>query len=165
MQIDSLILKLIGGIRMARTVDIHDMLEKLVAFNQQFSKVKKEILAKQNVNASTINLISIIGDETMTLKEITQISELDKSTISRQINALVKNGLVTRKTGEDKRFSFFELSEEAKSIYHQFTEDFVDYINHALIGWSEEEKQMFSVLIGRANYSLSSASTTVDQLI
>lgn len=150
---------------MARTVDIGEMLEKIVEFNQQFSKVKKEILAKQNVNASTINLISIIGDEVMTLKEITEISELDKSTISRQINVLVTNGLVTRGSGEDKRFSFFQLSDEAKTIYQQFSKDFVDYVDYALQGWSEEEKQMFSVLVGRANYSLSSAVSTSDSLL
>lgn len=140
---------------MARSVDIQDMLEKIVAFNHQFSKVKKKILDMQKINASAINLISIIGDEKMTLKEITEISELDKSTVSRQMNVLVNEGLVTRETGEDKRYSFFELSDNAKNIYQQYTQDFVNYVEDALIGWSEEEKQMFSVLIGRANYSLS----------
>lgn len=140
---------------MARLVDIQEMLEKIAAFNHEFSKVKKKILDMQNINASAINIISIIGDETMTLKEITEISELDKSTISRQMNLLVKEGLVTRETGQDKRYSFFELSEKAKDIYKNYTHDFVKYVEDALIGWSEEEKQMFSVLIGRANYSLS----------
>lgn len=140
---------------MARSVNIQDMLEKIVAFNHEFSKVKKKILGMQQINASAINLISIIGDETMTLKEITEISELDKSTVSRQMNLLVKQKLVTRETGQDKRYSFFELSDEAKEIYQNYTDDFVKYVEDALMGWSEEEKQMFSVLIGRANYSLS----------
>lgn len=140
---------------MARSVNIQDMLEKIVAFNHEFSKVKKKILGLQQINASAINLISIIGDETMTLKEITEISELDKSTVSRQMNLLVKQKLVTRETGQDKRYSFFELSDEAKEIYQNYTDDFVKYVEDALMGWSEEEKQMFSVLIGRANYSLS----------
>ncbi len=140
---------------MARSVNIQDMLEKIVAFNHEFSKVKKKILSMQQINASAINLISIIGDETMTLKEITEISELDKSTVSRQMNLLVKQKLVTRETGQDKRYSFFELSDEAKEIYQNYTDDFVKYVEDALMGWSEEEKQMFSVLIGRANYSLS----------
>lgn len=140
---------------MARSVNIQDMLEKIVVFNHEFSKVKKKILGMQQINASAINLISIIGDETMTLKEITEISELDKSTVSRQMNLLVKQKLVTRETGQDKRYSFFELSDEAKEIYQNYTDDFVKYVEDALMGWSEEEKQMFSVLIGRANYSLS----------
>lgn len=144
---------------MSRRVDINDMLEKIDDFHQQFSNVKKEILNKQNLNASTVNLISIIGDETLTLTEITKISELDKSTISRQINILVDKELVKRGSGDDKRFSFFELTEEAKAIYRQYNNDFVEYMNEALSGWSEEEKQMFSVLIGRANYSLMTAMT------
>lgn len=142
---------------MARSVDIQELLDKLNTFDNQFSRVKKLILDKQNLNSSTVNLISIIGNETMTLKQITEISELDKSTISRQINVLVKNGLVLRETGEDKRYSFFELSEEAKEMYKQYISDFVEYFDHTLMGWSEEEKQMLSVLVGRANYSMSSA--------
>ena len=93
----------------------------------------------------------------MTLKEITAISELDKSTVSRQINLLVKDGLVHREIGEDKRFSFFELTEQAKAIYRQYENDFVQFIESTLQGWSEEEKQMFTVLIGRANYSFSNS--------
>ena len=116
---------------MARSVNIQDMLEKIVAFNHEFSKVKKKILGMQQINASAINLISIIGDETMTLKEITEISELDKSTVSRQMNLLVKQKLVTRETGQDKRYSFFELSDEAKEIYQNYTDDFVKYVAFA----------------------------------
>lgn len=140
---------------MTRKVDIKDMLKNISQFNAQYTQIKKEILSKQNLNASTVNLISIIGDETMTLKEITEISELDKSTISRQINVLVKDELVYRNVGEDKRFSYFELTDEAKIIYKQYMEDFIFYVDNALKGWSEEEKQMFLVLIGRANYSFS----------
>lgn len=153
----SFISKLIGGNGMAQMVDISELLDKLNAFDNQFSRIKKQILDKQNLNSSTVNLISIIGNETMTLKQITEISELDKSTISRQINVLVKNGLVIREVGEDKRFSFFELSEEAKDMYQQYIKDFVDYFDDTLRGWTEEEKHMFSVLVGRANYSMSNA--------
>lgn len=148
---------------MAHTVDMKELLEKIYTFDNQFSRVKKDILAKQNLNFSTVNLISIIGDEVLTLKEITEISELDKSTISRQINVLVKNGLVKRETGEDKRYSFFELSDQAKEVFHQYQNDFVQYFEDALRGWSEEEKQMFSVLIGRANHSMANALSKDDQ--
>lgn len=147
---------------MARTVDIKEMLEKITAFNSQFHQVQKEILSIHQLNASAINLISIIGDETMTLKEITSISELDKSTISRQINVLVKDELVVRKVGVDKRFSYFELTEEAKGIYRQYMDDYVRFVESALMGWSEEEKQMFTVLVGRANYSFSNALTKIN---
>lgn len=142
---------------MTKRVDINELLDKLNAFDNQFSRIKKQILDKQNLNSSTVNLISIIGNETMTLKQITEISELDKSTISRQINVLVKNGLVIREVGEDKRFSFFELSKEAKDMYKQYIDDFVDYFDETLRGWTEEEKHMFSLLIGRANYSMSNS--------
>lgn len=142
---------------MTQTADMNDLLDKISIFNNQFSHIKRVILDKQKLNSSTVNLISIIGNEKMTLKQITEISERDKSTISRQINGLVKEGLVIRETGEDKRFSFFELSEDAKIMYQKYQEDFEQYFNYTLKGWTEEEKHMFSVLIGRANYSMSNS--------
>lgn len=141
-------------------VDLQDMLEKIDVFKNQVSRIEQVLLANHKINRSAINLIAIIGDERMTLKEITEASELDKSTISRQMNVLVKDELVLRETGEDKRYSFFELSEHAKMIYKNYITSFTQYIDEALLAWSEEEKHMFSVLIGRANYSLSTAIKT-----
>ncbi|MDN6162186.1 MAG: MarR family transcriptional regulator, partial [Atopostipes sp.] len=99
---------------MAQEVDLMDMLEKTIAFNKTFLQIEQEILQNHEMNASAINLISIIGDNRMTLTEITNASGLDKSTVSRQINRLVKEELVLKESGEDKRYSFFELSESAK---------------------------------------------------
>lgn len=149
---------------MSQKVNLKEMLEKISLFNKQFIRIEQEILAIHSINSSAINLISIIGDERMTLKEITEVSELDKSTISRQINGLVKNELVLRETGEDKRYSFFELSESAKMIYNDYISSFVKYLDEALKAWSEEEKHMFSVMIGRANYSLATALIKENEL-
>ncbi len=147
---------------MAQKVDLEDMLEKIVLFNKQFVRIEQEMLTTHKLNSSAVNLLSIIGDERMTLKEITEVSELDKSTISRQINVLVRDELVLREIGEDKRYSFFELSENAKMIYNDYMSSFIDYLEEALQAWSEEEKHMFSVMIGRANYSLTAALTKTD---
>src|SRR5699024_12757019 len=102
---------------MTQTADMNDLLDKISIFNNQFSHIKRVILDKQKLKSSTVNLISIIGNEKMTLRQINEISERDKSTISRQINGLIKKGIVNRKTGEDKRFSFIQLLEDAKIMY------------------------------------------------
>ena len=117
--------------------------------------INKNYFQTRNKAQQAIKTNRIKVNDKVITKNGYEISELDKSTISRQMNLLVKEGLVTRETGQDKRYSFFELSEKAKDIYKNYTHDFVKYVEDALIGWSEEEKQMFSVLIGRANYSLS----------
>lgn len=142
---------------MAQEVDLEDMLKKIITFNKIFLQIEEEILKAHQVKASAVNLISIIGDDRMTLTEITKISGLDKSTVSRQINGLVKKEYVLRESGKDKRYSFFELSKSAKIIYNNYNENFTNYIADALNAWSEEEKHMFSVMLGRANYSLSTA--------
>lgn len=90
----------------------------------------------------------------LTLKEITERAQLDKSTVSRQMNTLEKLELVERKAGEDKRFSFFKLTEEADVLYNSYLKEFTDYMEKTLLAWSEEEKQILMVLLGRLEHSL-----------
>ncbi|WP_018658754.1 MarR family winged helix-turn-helix transcriptional regulator [Allofustis seminis] len=139
---------------MSKTVDIKALLKQMEEVAISFDAAKKRMLAKEKLNASTIYLISIIGEDTLTLKQITERAQLDKSTVSRQMNTLEKLQLVERKAGEDKRFAFFNLTSDAKMHYNNYIRSFTAYLNQTLIAWSEEEKQMLLVLLGRLDYSL-----------
>lgn len=142
---------------MHQTVDLMQLIKQMESTISEFEAVKQKMLSQENLNASTIYLISIIGDDVLTLKEVTERAQLDKSTVSRQINTLEKLQLVERKTGEDKRFSFFKLTEDAYIHYNSFLNKFTNYIENALMAWSEEEKQMLLVLLGRMEHSLRQA--------
>lgn len=145
--------KIEEDVLVSQVADIKVLFERLNLLNNRYSQITQKILDEQKIKLSAINLISIIGEEKLSLKEITEASELDKSTISRQINTLVKEELVLKTTGKDRRFSFFELSKNAKIIYNKYKQDFIACLEDSLKGWLEEEKQMFSVLIHRANFS------------
>lgn len=139
---------------MPKQVKIEDLLRKVSDLQGIYKRMNQELLSSQKLNSSAANLINIIGKEEKTLKEITEASGLDKSTVSRQVNALVKKGYVTKTTGADKRYAYFTLSNEAETAYEEYLQAFQKLFHSSLTGWTEEEKQMLSVLLGRLNRSL-----------
>lgn len=140
---------------MPKQVKVEDVLDKLTELQALYKQINQQMLNTRSLNESAVNVISIIGEEQKTLKEITEACGLDKSTVSRQVNALVKKEWVQKTSGEDKRYAYFTLSEDAMTMHTEYKQVFNDYLEGTLSGWTEEEKQMLIVLLGRLNRSLS----------
>lgn len=130
------------------------LLEKVSEFNHLYKYLTDHLLHELGLSHSTINLIELIGEDELTLKEITAKSRLDKSTVSRQMNALVKKELVTKTAGEDKRYVYFKLNEKAGEVFKDYHVKLEEKIQKVLSGWTEEEAHMLTVLLGRFNRSM-----------
>lgn len=135
------------------------LLYKITELNQYYKYVTDHLLYDLDLSHSTINLIEIIGEDEMTLKQITKESRLDKSTVSRQMNALVRKSLVTKTTGSDKRFVYFKLNEQANETYKDYQTKLEDKFKNIVSGWTEEEAHMLTVLLGRLNRSMNNRMT------
>lgn len=130
------------------------LLEKVTEMNQLYKQVAELMLHEHGLSSSAINLIKLIGADEYTLKDITQKSRLDKSTVSRQMNALVKKEFVTKTTGEDKRYAYFTLTDKALDVFANYHKHLEEKFESILSGWTEEEVHMLTVLIGRLNRSM-----------
>lgn len=130
------------------------LLEKVSEFNQLYKYLTDHLLQELGLSHSTINLIELIGDEELTLKDITARSRLDKSTVSRQMNALVRKDLVTKTIGTDKRYVHFKLNEQAGVVAKNYRAKLEEKVQKILSGWTEEEAHMLTVLLGRLNRSM-----------
>lgn len=143
---------------MPKEVPIHTIIDKLEEVQSTYSIMVKKMQKEMNLSASFIPIMEIIQDEKMTLKEITEQSALDKSTVSRQINQMVKKEMVKRESGKDRRYAYFSLSDKAKKAYQSYLFELNKNMTAALYSWPEEEKQILFVLLGRLNRSLASIS-------
>ena len=135
------------------------LLDKVTEFNLLYKHLTDHLLHEMGLSHSTINLIELIGDDELTLKEITKKSHLDKSTVSRQMNALAKKDLVTKTAGDDKRYVYFKLNEQATEVFSTYHTQLEDKIQKILSGWTEEEAHMLTVLLGRFNRSMTNRLT------
>lgn len=140
---------------MVRAVDMAELSKALNDIIRLYDHYYRQLLNEYQINASTINLINAIQGEVMTLTDITEATGLDKSTVSRQMNILVKKEFAVKTNGEDKRYTLFRLTEKAEKAYWTINQAMNDYFSESLDNWSEEEKQMLLVLLRRLNHSLS----------
>lgn len=95
-----------GGTIMGNKVELGTLLSRMNDFTRMHRKLNGMLLDYYKLTESSLVLFDIIEDEEMTLKAITDASYLDKSTISRQVNSLVKKGYIDKKTGNDKTRAF-----------------------------------------------------------
>lgn len=144
-------------------VSSHDLLVKMEVFHNHYRKLMHTVLTKHSVNQSAFLIMKTIKDEKKTLKELTAITSLDKSTLSRQVNALGKKGWLLKETGNDKRFSYLSLTEEALTLTNTLLFEIEQQLGYILRGWPTDEKQLFLVLLGRANRSMNQYETQLKE--
>ena len=144
-------------------VSSHDLLVKMEEFHGHYRKLMHTVLSKHSVNQSAFLIMKTIKDEKKTLKELTAITSLDKSTLSRQVNALGKKGWLLKEVGSDKRFSYLSLTEEALTLTNTLLFEIEQQLGYILRGWPTDEKQLFLVLLGRANRSMSQFETQLKE--
>ncbi|EKU94008.1 Predicted transcriptional regulator [Alloiococcus otitis] len=142
---------------MSGGVDIRTLLDRMDEFTRLHRKLNQMILDYYHLTESSVFLFDIIQDDQMTLKDITQASKLDKSTISRQVNNLVKKDLLKKLPGQDKRYAYFEMTKFAKDRYQSYQEEADRAFADLLSSWTEDEKQKLSILLMRLNRVYQSA--------
>jgi len=77
---------------------------------------------------------------------------LDKSTVSRQVAALERSGLIERRLDpEDHRVQVLHLTEAGRRILAQVTESRRVAFRERLAGWSEEDLARFAAYLRRYN--------------
>ena len=77
---------------------------------------------------------------------------LDKSTVSRQVTALERAGLVERRLDpEDHRVQVLHLTEAGRRILAQVTESRRQAFRERLAGWPEEDLERFATYLLRYN--------------
>jgi len=128
------------------------MNENIVAqFRTQIRKFVRE-LEKKNISNSCYGvtvvqchaLIEINLRGKCQLKELARALELDKSTVSRTVNSLVKNGMVDRIIPEsNRRTSILKLTELGNRICKRLNEDNDTYFIEALNAIPEENRKNF----------------------
>lgn len=136
---------------MASQIEISTLLERMDTFTRLHRKLTGMILDYYELTESSLVIFDIIGDDQKTLKDITEASLLDKSTISRQVNALVKKDYIAKEVGKDKRYSYFQLTDHAKEVYQAYKQEAERAFDDLLENWTDDEKQKLSILLMRIN--------------
>lgn len=137
-------------------IPIHSLIERFIEFNQNYLRLEKQLLAKYKITKSGFSIMSVINDEKISLNELSDQSDLDKSTLSRQVKNLEKKGFITKEPGTDKRYMYLSLTTESRKLILAYSFEFEKSYSLIFKSWPADEKQLLLVLMGRVNRSIQS---------
>lgn len=105
--------------------------------------------------ASYLILTTIAQDQPVRASAISELFDVDKGAISRQVRHLVDLGLLTHeKDPADARASLLSLTDEARTRLADVTEHRQKQLGEKLSDWSDEALSSFVAELSRYNASL-----------
>jgi DNA-binding MarR family transcriptional regulator len=127
--------------------------DRFVRLMRSFTRMRSQFLAEaqHNVEWSAHILINyLVVEGPMRSSALAEHVQSDPSTVSRQVAALVRDGLVERRADpEDGRASLLVATDKAQQVYADHLAVRDQHYARMLEDWSERDLQEFAQLLGR----------------
>jgi DNA-binding MarR family transcriptional regulator len=127
--------------------------ESLVTLVRTFGRARAQILAAAAHDvewSAQIALKSLANEGPMRASDLAEHTRADPSTVSRQVAALVRQGLVERRADpEDGRASLLVLTDKATDVLKAHDELRYKHFAAMLADWSERDVRAFARLLRR----------------
>jgi DNA-binding MarR family transcriptional regulator len=144
--------------------DVAEVADSLIALMRSFGKARARILAaaEHDVEWSSHMVLKCIQScGQLRATELAEHLQSDPSTVSRQVAALVKDGLVERRADpDDGRASLLALTPQADSVLAEHDQIRLDFFAQVLDGWSDAELRRFAGMLHRFNAAYEVANST-----
>lgn len=143
--------------------DVAALADNFVDLVRTFNKARARMLtaAAHDVEWSAHVLLKCLHAEgPMRAGAVAECLRSDPSTVSRQVAALVKDGLLERRSDpDDGRASLLVLTERADAVLADHDEIRINYFAEMLDGWSTEDVTQFAALLRRFTDAYESANS------
>lgn len=142
--------------------DIAAVADNFVSLMRSFTRVRSKMLAAaaHDVEWSAHVLLRALAlDGPMRASALAERVESDPSTVSRQVAALVKEGLVERRADpEDGRACLLVPTAKAESVLREHEEIRLQHFASMLADWNEKDLRRFAALLGRFTHDFERAN-------
>jgi DNA-binding MarR family transcriptional regulator len=142
--------------------DLVDVADTFTRLMRTFIRTRTQVLAAaaNDVEWSAHMVLKALENEgPLRSSRVAEILQADPSTVSRQVAALVKDGLVVRRADpEDGRACLLVLTDKAGDVLKRHDEIRHQHFDRMLAGWNERDLRKFSMLLQRFSEDYESAS-------
>lgn len=130
---------------------MHSTLTTFNQLNRLYQEQKKHWAAQLGLKLAQINILMTIEphQERIVHAKLIALTKLDASTLSRQLNTMTQEGLLTKVPGADPRQRVYALTPAAKTACHALEHLQTELENHIQQNWSSEEQQLLKILLNR----------------
>lgn len=133
--------------------DLLAVADNFVRLMRSFGRTRVQLLAAaaHNVEWSAQVVLKCLANEgPLRSGAIAEITQVDPSTVSRQVAALVKDGLIERRADPvDGRASLLVLTEKAGEVLKRHDDIRNQHFARMLADWSERDLSRFASLMSR----------------
>jgi len=137
----------------AEHADVAAVADNFVELMRTFNKARARMLAAaaHDVEWSAHVLLKCLQSEgPMRASEVAECLQSDPSTVSRQVAALVKDGLLERRSDPgDGRASLLVLTSKADDVLAEHDKIRIEYFAQMLEGWGDADLRRFAGLLRR----------------
>lgn len=137
--------------------------DNFVALMRTFNRARARMLAaaSHDVEWSSHVLLKCLHNEgSMRASAIADCLHSDPSTVSRQVAALVRDGLLERRADPgDGRASLLVLTQKADAVLAEHDQIRLAYFAEMLAGWDESELHQFATMLGRFTHDYDNANS------
>jgi DNA-binding MarR family transcriptional regulator len=142
--------------------DVVRVSDTIIGLLRSFSRTRARLLAAaaHDVEWSAHILLKCVATEgPMRASALAEAVQSDPSTVSRQVAALVKEGLLERRADpEDGRASLLVVTPKAQAVLADHDEIRIEHFTRMLTGWPEDDLRRFAELLQRFTADYDSAN-------
>jgi DNA-binding MarR family transcriptional regulator len=144
---------------------VTEVADNVIALMRSFGRVKARFIAAAEHNmewSAQVILRQLAGHGPMRASALADCLQSDPSTVSRQVAALVKDGLLERRADpEDGRASILVLTAKADDVIAAHEHRRQQHFAAMLAGWSEPDLRRFAELLSRFTTDFEHTSTSI----
>ncbi|MFR8743954.1 MAG: MarR family winged helix-turn-helix transcriptional regulator [Peptoniphilus sp.] len=133
------------------------MLDKFNYFSSEvfnivknWQKLAGQVMKDFDLNASQlIYMLALYDHDKLNSQELVKISGKDKSDVSRNLNQMIRSGIVEKKSNKKNNYGgSFYLTEKGRLIGSKISEKTMEYIELANKNISRDKKEIFYEVLG-----------------
>ena len=130
--------------------------EYLNIFLSHLNVVARKVAAQNKLSLSQYYTLTNISSTGITMSELSLLVGVDNSTLTRNINVLIKRSLVKKhKSLSDKREYLIVLSSKGLDLTETLVRDMDKFMNKFIDGIDETQRQYFIDIIEQINWKMS----------
>jgi DNA-binding MarR family transcriptional regulator len=137
----------------APSADVAAVADSVIELLRTFGKARARMLAAAAHDvewSAQMVLKCIAGEGQLRASDVAEHLRSDPSTVSRQVAALVKDGLLERRSDPaDGRASLLALTAKADAVLAEHDQIRLEHFAHVLDGWDETDLRHFATMLRR----------------
>lgn len=130
-------------------------LENLLSIDRQYKMILQRLTKKNNLTISEWQLLKKIAAKFNTQEKLSKETDLDISTLSRQLKRLVEKDMLDKHSiGDDKRQLIYTMTEVGVEYSNAVDLGFTELESTIFEKWPEDEQNLLRMLLNRLDKSL-----------